>query len=65
MNLAISMTASWLFDVEPLWRRELHGQSMPAVDISEKDKSYEITAELPGIRQVGKGHFGEARQRLR
>ncbi|MXI48599.1 Hsp20 family protein [Pseudomonas moraviensis] len=40
-----------LFDVEPLWRRELHGQSMPAVDISEKDKSYEISAELPGMDQ--------------
>ena len=38
-----------LFDVEPLWRRELIGHGMPAVDISEKDKSYEITAELPGM----------------
>ncbi|CAI8906969.1 Hsp20/alpha crystallin family protein [Pseudomonas serboccidentalis] len=40
-----------LFDTEPLWRRELHGFNMPAVDISEKDKSYEITAELPGMDQ--------------
>lgn len=40
-----------LFDVEPFWRRELIGQGMPAVDITEKDKSYEITAELPGMDQ--------------
>ncbi|KNH19834.1 molecular chaperone Hsp20 [Pseudomonas syringae] len=40
-----------LFDVEPLWRRELTGHGMPAVDITEKDKSFEITAELPGMDQ--------------
>jgi hypothetical protein len=40
-----------LFDVAPFWRRELIGQGMPAVDITEKDKSYEITAELPGMDQ--------------
>ncbi|BAQ75403.1 Hsp20/alpha crystallin family protein [Pseudomonas sp. Os17] len=40
-----------LFDVEPFWRRELMGHGMPAVDICEKDKSYEITAELPGMDQ--------------
>jgi len=40
-----------LFDIEPFWRRELIGQGMPAVDITEKDKSYEITAELPGMDQ--------------
>jgi len=40
-----------LFDVEPFWRRELIGHGMPAVDIAEKDKSYEITAELPGMDQ--------------
>jgi HSP20 family protein len=37
------------FDVEPVWRRELLGHSMPAVDITEKEKSFEITAELPGM----------------
>lgn len=36
-------------DVEPFWRREMIGQSMPAVDISEKSKSFEISAELPGM----------------
>ena len=41
-----------LFDVEPFWRRELIGHGMPAVDITEKDKSYEITAELPGMDQT-------------
>ncbi|TVT81454.1 Hsp20/alpha crystallin family protein [Pseudomonas sp. H3(2019)] len=40
-----------LFDVEPLWRRELIGHSIPAVDIAEKEKSFEITAELPGMDQ--------------
>ena len=40
-----------LFDVEPFWKRELAGHGMPAVDISEKDKSFEITAELPGMDQ--------------
>ncbi|MET3457322.1 Hsp20/alpha crystallin family protein [Pseudomonas kilonensis] len=40
-----------LFDVEPFWRRELSTSSLPAVDISEKEKSFEITAELPGIDQ--------------
>ncbi|NWB84296.1 MULTISPECIES: Hsp20/alpha crystallin family protein [Pseudomonas] len=40
-----------LFDVEPFWRRELITHAMPAVDIVEKDKSFEITAELPGMDQ--------------
>ncbi|MDO8404734.1 MAG: Hsp20/alpha crystallin family protein [Pseudomonas sp.] len=40
-----------LFDVEPLWSQELTVPSLPAVDITEKDKSYEITAELPGMDQ--------------
>ncbi|SDZ61197.1 Hsp20/alpha crystallin family protein [Pseudomonas sp. NFIX28] len=40
-----------LFDVDPLWRRELIGHSMPAVDITEKDESFEISAELPGMDQ--------------
>lgn len=34
--------------VEPLFHREFDW-STPAVDIVEKDKAYEITAELPGI----------------
>jgi HSP20 family protein len=37
------------FDVEPFWRRELSWRGAPAVDITETDKAYEITAELPGI----------------
>ena len=40
-----------LFDADPLWRREFIGHRVPAVDISEKDKSFEITAELPGMDQ--------------
>jgi HSP20 family protein len=38
-----------LFDVEPFWRRELTFGTTPAVDVVEKDKVYEITAELPGM----------------
>lgn len=38
-----------MFDVEPFWRRELTLGAVPAVDIVEKDKEYEITAELPGM----------------
>ena len=38
-----------LFDVEPFWRGELSFGKAPAVDIAEKDKEYEITAELPGM----------------
>ncbi len=38
-----------VFDVEPFWRREWAWAAAPAVDIIEKDKAYEITAELPGM----------------
>jgi HSP20 family protein len=38
-----------VFDIEPLWRREWTWGAVPAVDIAEKDKAYELTAELPGI----------------
>ena len=38
-----------LFDVEPFWRGFAGLGAMPAVDIAEKDKEYEITAELPGL----------------
>jgi HSP20 family protein len=37
-----------LLGAEPLWSRELTWAAMPAVDVAEKDKAYEITAELPG-----------------
>jgi HSP20 family protein len=38
-----------MFAVEPFWRRELTWGAVPAVDIAESDKAYEITAELPGL----------------
>jgi len=38
-----------MFDIGPFLRRELTWGTAPAVDIIEKDKAYEITAELPGI----------------
>ena len=38
-----------MFDIEPFWRGELTFGKTPAVDIVEKDKEYEITAELPGL----------------
>jgi HSP20 family protein len=38
-----------VFDVEPFWRGELSFGKVPAVDVVEKEKEYEITAELPGM----------------
>ena len=38
-----------VFDVEPFWRGFAGLSAVPAVDIAEKDKEYEITAELPGM----------------
>jgi HSP20 family protein len=38
-----------VFDMEPLWRRELTWTATPAVDIVEKDKAYEVMVELPGM----------------
>lgn len=38
-----------LFDTEPFWRRELSWSTFPAIDIVDKEKVYEITAELPGM----------------
>ena len=38
-----------LFAAEPLFRREQTWASMPAVDVVESEKGYEITADLPGM----------------
>jgi HSP20 family protein len=38
-----------MFAVEPFWRRKLSFAAVPAVDMTETDKAYEITAELPGM----------------
>jgi len=38
-----------LFDVHPFWRGEMAWGKAPAVDIVDADKTYEITAELPGM----------------
>ncbi|VVO18881.1 Hsp20/alpha crystallin family protein [Pseudomonas fluorescens] len=46
---ALSPFSRSAFDLEPFWRRELIGHGIPAVDIAEKEKSYEISAELPGL----------------
>jgi HSP20 family protein len=40
-----------LMDIEPLWRGEMTWGKVPAVDIAEKEKSYEVTAELPGMKE--------------
>jgi HSP20 family protein len=38
------------FEMEPFWRAAEPGfAKMPAVDIANTDKAYEITAELPGM----------------
>jgi HSP20 family protein len=38
-----------LFTTEPLVRREVTLSKMPAVDVVESEKAYELTAESPGI----------------
>ena len=38
-----------LFDIEPFRGREATWVSAPAVDITETDKAYVISAELPGL----------------
>jgi HSP20 family protein len=41
-----------MFDVEPAWRTESSfAFSAPAVDVTEDDKAYKITAELPGLEE--------------
>jgi len=37
-----------LFDIEPIWRR---GVTAPAVDIVEREKDYQVAAELPGMEE--------------
>ena len=37
-----------MFDIEPAWRSSF-SLSTPAIDMSEDEKSYKISAELPGI----------------
>ena len=39
------------FDAEPFWRGELSWGKTPAVDVTEKDTGYEITAEPPGMEE--------------
>jgi HSP20 family protein len=40
-----------MFDVDPFWRREPTWETSPAMDVTETDKAYEITAELPGMSE--------------
>jgi HSP20 family protein len=37
-----------MFDIEPSWRSSF-SFSMPAIDMSEDEKAYKISAELPGM----------------
>ena len=37
------------FDIAPLGRGEPSWTATPAVDVTETDKAYEVTAELPGM----------------
>ena len=36
-------------DIESFWSRDLGFSITPAIDITEKDKAFEVTAELPGL----------------
>ena len=38
-----------MFDAVPFWRREVTWPAAPAVDFTDTEKAYEVTAELPGI----------------
>jgi len=37
------------FDVAPFWKREGTWPAAPAVDFTDAEKAYELTAELPGM----------------
>ena len=37
-----------LFEIEPFWRRRV---ATPTVDIVERDKDYQLIAELPGMEE--------------
>jgi len=39
------------FAVGPFWKRSMIGHGIPAVDIAEKDRSFEISVELPGMEE--------------
>ena len=41
-----------LFPAAPLFRSQLKSPAMPAVDVVESEKAYEITAELPGMDET-------------
>src|SRR6516164_8606244 len=38
-----------MFDAVPFWRREVTWPAAPAIDFTDTEKAYEVTAELPGI----------------
>ena len=38
-----------LLDIAPAWRRDFGFSVTPALDIVEKEKAFEVTAELPGL----------------
>jgi len=38
-----------LFIGEPLWRGDMGWSKAPAVDVTDTEKTYEVTAELPGM----------------
>jgi len=44
-----------MFDVEPFSRRPMVWGTAPAVDITEKEKEFEVTAELPGMDESNIG----------
>ena len=39
------------FNIQPTWRSDFSWSSLPAVDVVENEKAFEISAELPGLEK--------------
>jgi HSP20 family protein len=48
-NMPSLLTSNRRFDAEPFWNAEYFRLQSPAVDIVENEKSFLITAEVPGV----------------